>query len=316
MENYLAITIDTEADSPNWKPQKNLSLENIKEIPKLQELFQKYGARPTYLLTYSVVADEASREIFQEFLGKETIEVGAHLHPWVNPPFVSEGEKLDLSYPHRSKLEMEKLSVLTEKIEQSFGRRPLSYRAGRYGFDEESLSCLKKLGYRVDSSLAPYTDWRFDGGPDFSDIKESNPYFLNEKDIRGSGGSGVLEVPISIILNKGLADPLQRVYDGFPSQLKRAVKKSGLVKPVWLRPSISSFLEMKFVSERLLEKGINVLNMMFHSYELAAGKNPYLKTEGEVEVFFQKLENILSYLICDKKVQSKTLSEVYGIFKS
>ncbi len=316
MENYLAITIDTEADSPSWKPSKILSLENIKEIPKLQELLKRYGVRPTYFVTYSVAEDEFSKKIFQKLLDKESIEIGAHLHPWVNPPFSSEEEKLSMSYPHRSEMEMEKLSALTGRIEESFGFRPISYRAGRYGFDEESLKYIKKLGYIIDSSLAPHTDWRFDGGPDFSGIKESNPYFLSEKDIRVSGGSGVLEIPISIVLNKGLAPSLQKIYDGSPSQLKRAVKKTGLVKPVWLRPSLSSFEEMKFVVDRLLGKGINVLNMMFHSYELAAGRNPYLKTEAQVEDFFQKMEKILQYLIYGKKLKVGTLGEIYEVFKS
>ena len=143
MENYLAITIDTEADSPNWKPQKIPSLENIKEIPKLQELLKKYGVRPTYFITYSVAEDEFSKKILQKLLDRKGIEIGAHLHPWVNPPFSSEEEKLSLSYPHHSELEMEKLSALTKRIEQSFGLKPVSYRAGRYGFDEESLKLIK-----------------------------------------------------------------------------------------------------------------------------------------------------------------------------
>ena len=162
--------------------------------------------------------------------------------------------------------------------------------------------------------MAPHTDWRFDGGPDFSGVKEGIPYFLNEEDIRNSGDSGVLEVPISIALSRELAGPLQKFYNGLPSQFKRAVKKSALVKPVWLRPSLSSFEEMKFASDRILEKGINVLNMMFHSYELAAGRNPYLKTESQVDDFFQRLDKILNYLIIQKKLQNKTLSELYGTY--
>ena len=176
MKTYLAITIDTEIDSPKWKPEFPPTLNNIKAIPKLQSLFKKYKVRPTYLVTFPVATNKESIDVFKGFLKKKEIEIGAHLHPWSNPPFLSEKERFELTYPHLSQLEFKKLANLTEVIETSFGKRPVSYRAGRYGFDGETLKGLEKLGYLVDASITPNINWSFDGGPNFADFTLTQPY--------------------------------------------------------------------------------------------------------------------------------------------
>jgi hypothetical protein len=313
MKQYLLVTIDTEADAPKRRPKYPLSLDNVKGIPRLQNLFKKYNVKPVYFITYPVATDKESINILKEFLDKKEIEIGAHLHPWTNPPFLSEREKRQLGYPHNSPLEFEKLSNLTEVIETSFGQKPLSYRAGRYGFDEESLGFLEKLGFSVDSSITPNLNWSFDGGPNFAGFNLIEPYFLNPDNIKKSGESQVLEVPLSIVLNRELPLSLKRTYSFLLPEIKFIFKKTGLIKSLWLRPSISSFEEMKFVINTLTEKGIGIFNMMFHSNEILESASPYSKTKKETENFFLKLEKILDYLIFQKKVESKTFSEIYPI---
>ena len=313
MKTYFVVTIDTEIDSPKWKPTSPLSLRNIKAISRLQDLFKRYKVKPTYLLTFPVATCEESIDIFKEFLKKKEIEIGAHLHPWTNPPFSSEKEKFKLGYPHHSQSEFKKLANLTEVIETSFGKRPVSYRAGRYGFDEESLEYLERLGYLVDASITPSINWERDGGPNFIDFTQTQPYFLDPKNIKESGQSSVLEVPLSIIFNRDLSKFSKKVYNNLPLALKFILKKTGLIKPIWLRPSISSFEEMKFLCDFLIISGEGVLNMMFHSNELTHGTSPYIKTPEGVEDFFLKLEKILDYLILQKKIESKTLFELYKV---
>jgi hypothetical protein len=316
MDTYLVITIDTEIDSPRSKPEFPYTLKNIKALPKLQRIFKKYNARPTYLITYPVSQNKESVGIFNEFLKTDEIEIGAHLHPWTNPPLGSEKERLEQTYPHNSELELKKLINLTKAIEKSFSKKPLSYRAGRYGFDEESLNHIEQLGFLVDTSITPTVNWSFDGGPNFASFDTNNPYFLDRKDIRKEGLSPVLEVPISIIINKSLPRSLEKIYCNLPLELKSVFKKAGLIKTIWLRPSVSSFLDMKFISNLLLERQSPVLNMMFHSNEIMPGTSPYIKTEMELDRFFFDLEAILDYLLYQKKVKSKTLSELYNIFSS
>ena len=51
------------------------------------------------------------------------VKIGAHLHPWVNPPFVESVSNYN-SYPGNlpGALERAKLHKLTSRIEQSFER--------------------------------------------------------------------------------------------------------------------------------------------------------------------------------------------------
>ncbi len=315
MKRYLVVTIDTEVDSPKWKPKHPLSLNNIKAIPRLQGLFKKYNIKATYLLSYPVATNKESIDILGEFLERKEIEIGAHLHPWTTPPFSSSKERFQLSYPHRSKLEFEKLLNLTKAIKESFKIQPVSYRAGRYGFDKETLEHLERLGYLVDCSITPTINWSFDGGPNFGDFLQTQPYFLNKEDLKNPGKSNILEVPVSIVINKQLPKFLGKLYRYSPLEIKYIFRKIKLVKTIWLRPSISSFEELRFLCDLLINKGNNVFNMMFHSNELVPGNSPYIKTETQVEIFFSRLEKILDYLISKKEAESKTLSELRNIYR-
>ncbi len=74
----------------------------------------------------------------------------------------------------------DKLKNLTEHIESAFGKRPLSFRSGRYGFNENVARVLVENGYLIDSSVTPLLSWDVykgipggNGGPDFVD---SDPF--------------------------------------------------------------------------------------------------------------------------------------------
>ena len=291
MKRYFTVTIDTEIDNPRGRAEFPYSLENIKAIPRLQDLFKKYGVKPTYLITYPVATDGESINILKK-AAEEGAEIGAHLHPWTCPPFKSDDERRRQDYPHNSDLEKEKLIHLTSAIEKSFGKKPVSYRAGRYGIDDDSINTLKGLGYMVDSSVTPTMNWSDDGGPDFSHIISANPYNWN----------GILEVPITILIKKGPG-----FYRKLPPAVKAVLGKLGLAKTVWMRPSVSSLSDMKWLSNA---SNSRVMNMMFHSNELIIGTSPYTKTQKKAEEFWKKMDGILDYLINEKQLESKTLCEL------
>ena len=60
----FVVTIDTESDDA-WENPEKISLNNIKEIPRFQELCEKYNIFPTYLLCYECAAREESISIFK-----------------------------------------------------------------------------------------------------------------------------------------------------------------------------------------------------------------------------------------------------------
>ncbi len=141
----LAVTIDTEADG-QWDYGAPLTTRNVAFWAPFQELCERHGVTPTYLVTSEIVDDERAREQLASWLSRGAAEVGAHLHPWTTPPFadVPGLRHNDPVHAFPSQLPDElladKLETLTVEVAAGFGRRPTSYRAGRFGFDGRSAA--------------------------------------------------------------------------------------------------------------------------------------------------------------------------------
>src|SRR5512133_168456 len=172
------MTIDTEGDN-QWDHGRGLTVENLRSVPRFQELCKKYGIRPTYLVTSEVCEDSFAREIFSDYIDNDEAEIGAHLHPWTTPPFQNkEGYRFnDKNHAFANELPEDllanKLRYLTDQIGTAFGVRPTSFRSGRYGFNENVAKILVNNEYLVDSSVTPYISWSsfkgvpgLSGGPD------------------------------------------------------------------------------------------------------------------------------------------------------
>src|SRR5437667_52579 len=80
----LIVSVDTEED--NWQPcREGVTIENIRELPRLDVLFQQLGVRATYFATYQVAIREWAAATLRQ-LRTGGAEIGAHLHPWNTPP--------------------------------------------------------------------------------------------------------------------------------------------------------------------------------------------------------------------------------------
>src|ERR1017187_2454750 len=83
------MTIDTEGDN-QWDHGRDLTVENMKFVPRFQKLCNKYEVKPTYLVTSEICEDSFAQEIFTEYFKSGLAEIGAHLHSWTTPPFLNE----------------------------------------------------------------------------------------------------------------------------------------------------------------------------------------------------------------------------------
>ena len=304
----LVITVDTEADN-QWDAGAPQTVENLAAVPRFQRLCEEYDFPPTYLCTYEVVTNPAFERAIGSAADAGRAEVGAHLHPWSTPPFdaARDGGGAALCYPHElpRTLLADKLQTLTFAVLARSGRAPTSYRAGRWGFSETQVPMLTSLGYEVDCSVTPGVSWRHDiglraGGPDFLRAGVE-PYELAAQDVCGSGDSGLLEVPVTILhTSRPMRDlaGLRRSYARYRRSLPwRAADRLFQVAPQWLRP----FPHM--TAERLIavcELGrrlrLPVLEMMFHSSELLPGASPYNPTPAAVDGLFDRLTRVFRRL--------------------
>jgi len=235
----VTVSIDTECDhDPNWVRADPISFESITEgVPnRLQTAFDSIGAVPTYLLTVEVMENKECVQALQALQGE--YEFGTHLHAAFIEPQKKfhdyagiDSPDFQCSYPEN--IEFQKLANLTDLFEQSFGYKPTSFRAGRYGANAISLNNLQKLGYKVDTSVTPYIRWSEPNATvDFRKAPEQ-PYFPAKDEIVVSGNYSeqrILEVPVTVK----------------PRLLRRT--------PIWFRPWFASVSQMKDIVRYQLRK--------------------------------------------------------------
>lgn len=314
------LTIDTEGDN-QWDHGRNLTVENIKYVPRFQGLCDRYSIKPTYLVTSEICSDEYSKNLFREYISGNRAEVGAHLHSWTTHPFADvDGFRLNDRYhvyAHElpEHLLYEKIKNLTVEIEQAFGVRPRSFRSGRYGFNENVAKALIDNQYLVDSSVTPYVDWSvhkgLPGGKGGADFMNYGPpsfrYSFNN--------SSLLEIPITILPTRyplNSSERLARYYFrkvDHSIALRTARKLCYKHQPLWLRPNLwmsnRLFIELTDEAERLK---VPHLVMMFHSSELMPGCSVYWKDEEEIGKLYSMLEEFF-ILLNNRKISSATLTE-------
>ena len=282
----LIITVDTEADN-QWKDEANISLTNIRALPRFQVICERFSVRPTYFTTYEVITDSESCAMLKEWHTRKVAEVGAHLHPWTTPPF-SEKER-GKAFP--SELSNEslrmKLLTLTSSIREGIGNRPTSYRSGRWGFDERQAFLLKELGYVGDFSITPGISWKKSQGLEGG---TGAPDFTSEPIAPHRLASGIVEVPMTIV----------------PSGLFGRLR--------WLRifPNTTR-ARLAGVLEAILRKQLPVAVFMIHSSELSSGTSPYVKTDKELEQVYELLIDLFE-LAKEKGFESATATEFAKAF--
>ena len=208
---------------------------------------------------------------------------------------------------HEALLENQ-LRELTAAIESSLGVRPVSYRAGRHGFDTRSLRILEKLNYRVDTSVDPLFNETRKGGPSFAGAPVS-PYWPSHDDVKIKGTSSVLEIPVSSATAPALPKVLERRFTSLsPIPWRGYLKHLGL-RAVWLRPSYSSIEDAKALASALVARGVPTLNMLFHSSELVPGGSPYNRNEADVNRFFESLERVFEHIMKRLEARGVTYRE-------
>ncbi|WP_198262615.1 hypothetical protein [sulfur-oxidizing endosymbiont of Gigantopelta aegis] len=85
----LIVVIDTEEEF-DWSspPDKNaVAVTAMEKIYLVQDIFDEYQIKPCYIIDYPIASQAAGYEPLLEIYQKDNCEIGAHLHPWVNPPF-------------------------------------------------------------------------------------------------------------------------------------------------------------------------------------------------------------------------------------
>lgn len=315
----VVITVDTEPDNA-WDWHLDPSVANVGELLRLHELLLKYSAKATCLITYTVVGSDEAVKTLETLEREGGAEIGAHLHPWENPPFSDSGEDVKYSsYPHdlSPALFEDKMSTLTEAITERMGQ-PTSYRAGRWGLAADHLRVLERLGYQVDTSVTPLIDWRTTmgiprseggrGGIDYR-FAPQHPYHPAYDAVCREGDAKILEIPLSVGFTRATPASVRRAYGAFPVIAQRVLRKSEILRPVWAVPPEQSKARLLRMIETLLQQGTEVINMAIHSSELMEGGSPSSRTREATDEVFDRLDAMLAALASSGRCAFTTLTE-------
>jgi len=302
--------IDTEADD-QWSPRgrSEMAVRNAARLPGLQALFEEFGVRPTYVVTWEMATRQESASVLRALARSGRCEIGAHLHPWSSPPFRPEDAAAH-TYPHNLPPDLleRQIRELTEAIESELGVRPTTYRAGRNGFDGGTLPILERLGYTVDTSVDPLFNERRKGGMTFAGAPIA-PYHPDYTDVRRPGASTILEVPITAATLPRLPKPVEAAYARLrPIPWRGALKRLGL-RPVWLRPSYTPLCDMLAFADRLRRANAPCFNLIFHSSEVLPGGSPYTPDEASVARFLDDLRRLLAHVTSALGAVPRTYAE-------
>lgn len=297
------ITIDTEGDNL-WSRPREITTRNSAFLPRFQQLCEKYALKPTWLTNWEMANCPVYVEFAGDVLRRGTGEIGMHLHAWNSPPVQplteDDGQHLTYLIDYAEPLMREKLRVMTATLEERFGVKMLSHRAGRWALNSAYARMLVDEGYRIDCSVTPHTIWTHHpgaptgrGGSDYRGYPEA-AYFLDLDDLRRPGRSPLLEAPVTILPQRRpkLLEAPRRLIER--TALGRSVMHRLLGGDRWLRPNggnARALLEVLAVAER---ERRDYVEFTLHSSEFMPGGSPSFSDGPSIERLYEHLETLFA----------------------
>lgn len=310
----LFVVVDTEEEFDWGQPlaRSNTKVESLDFQYRAQEIFDRHGLAPAYVMDYPAATSETAVDLFGGWLGEGRCEIGTHLHPWVSPPHEEEVNSRN-SYACNlpAELEREKLAHLTDTITENFGLRPTVFRAGRFGFGPQTARTLEELGYEVDLSIVPRTSFAGDGGPDFRAYDE-RPFWFGEH-------RRLLEIPVSCGFAGILSHRGASLYSLLASRLGMSLHapgvaaRLGLVERIRMTPEGADQAPLKRLTRRLLAKGCRIFSLTYHSPSLDPGNTPYVRNQDDLREFLKTLDDFLHHFLDDLGGRPSTPSKLFRL---
>lgn len=316
-ETPFIVTVDTEGDNL-WGRPRAITTRNAAYLPRFQRLCEKFHFKPVYLTNYEMAMSDEFVDFARDVASRGACEVGMHLHAWNSPPLEAlTGDDFShqpylIEYPDR--LMREKVRTMTRLLEDRFGRRIVSHRAGRWAFDARYADMLLDEGYLVDCSVTPGVDWSAmpgdpagSGGSDYTSFPD-RPYWLASPDISKGSSAGLLEVPMTV-LPSGLFRRWPWAYR-LPHHLRRIVRRISPERR-WLCPvpllekhNLGAMLQL---ARRARDESPPHLEFMLHSSELMPGGSPMFRGAAQVDRLYESLEILFEELA--RSCRGMTLAE-------
>jgi len=199
MNNSITVVFgfDMETDIGSWTPfYKGVQ----KGTPRILKILEQKGVEATFFFT-----GDAARKFpdVVKMVDRAGHDVGSHslYHETIGDPlFEIPGIKPLL--PEEVKF---RLKVSTQWVQDSLGKKVVSFRAPRLWSSTAAVNALEDLGYRADASY-----------PLFFYEKRLVPYYPSRRDWRKEGRMKILEIPNFCDMSIKPKDPYKRDRDQWP----------------------------------------------------------------------------------------------------
>ena len=292
----LFVIVDTEEEFDWSKPfrRENTRVTAIAEVDRLQRVLLPHGVKPTYVVDYPVAATLSSADKLGALARRGECQIGAHLHPWVTPPF---DEPLVAANSFGCNLgpaiEGAKIAHLKEAIVRNMNVEPKVYKAGRYGFGPSTAQILEDAGFTGDNSVIPHMDFRGEAGPSYLGFTPRPARFGKSRPM--------LELPCTtgfIGTLRAAGEPVHRMASSNVLKPARAVgilAKTGVLNKVMLSPEGNTFDEMRALTRALHADGLRTFAMTLHSPSLKPGCTIYVNTEAERDAFLSTIDRYCDF---------------------
>jgi hypothetical protein len=287
----FTVFCDTEEEFDWGKPRSrdNRSTTHMAAMPDLQERFRERGVKCVHLVDHPIATDPRSVAMLSQWLERDEISVGTQLHPWVNPPHDEEVNTFN-SFVGNLPIELERAKIenLTQTIEAAFGRRPIVYRAGRYGVGPNTALLLLQAGYQADVSVRALHDYSDEGGPDFSRVKPV-PFRV--------GDGPLVELPLSAAYVGPLRTRGRSIYRtaGKVPRGRGILFRTGLLNRAALTPEGVPLEEALAAARALIRDGIRWFSLSFHSPSVEPGHTPFVRTAEDLRAFHAWWEGMFDF---------------------
>lgn len=311
----FVMSVDTEEEW-DWSgpfPQGDCSVTNTGKLPEFQSFCDAQRIRPTYFVDYAVAADQTAVAALKPIIATNRCEIGAHLHPWANPPYYGETGEFESHVVNLPTAQTEaKLDALIAKLVEAFGIAPNAFRTGRWGVNGEILALLLRKGLSIDSSMYPlFRNDYFDCErtplapywPDFSQPMEAG----KQRDI--------LELPVTVGFNRGNGAIPRGVYNTVSKpaldqlRLVGALWHTRLLRKLYLSPEVMPGDEMRPLVDLVLSQRQPVLHMFMHSSSLLDHAAGMMSTANAMEKVMKSIGTLLEYAHSRANVTFCTISE-------
>ena len=300
----LIVVVDTEEEFDWTAPvsRQATGVTAMRHIELTQKLCAAVGLAPTYVIDYPVATQPAGYETIRAWAQEGHCEIGAHLHPWVNPPF---DEVLNARNTYMcnlpASLQHAKMRELHHAIVENTGVTPRVFKAGRYGIGRDSLAAFDELGLVVDVSVNPLMDFAADGGPDFSRL-DSHPFWIDRS-------RRLLEVPcthgfIGWARRHGLW--LRRSAESLLVPGPGILSRLGAANRVMLSPEGNTLSEMIALTRALVADGLTLFSFTFHSPSVVPGHTPYVRSQADLSTFLTTIERYFEFFFGELGGQPST----------